>query len=236
MTTSGTMIRTLVAAMAAASLGSCGGGGDGDGGGGGTTSLRGSIVVPDASQCENCTNRNVTVRVFGLPANLANPSTAIATTTTDANGNYDTGDLTIPLAQFDPESDTKSFVVVAAVSTNASIGGVESQRLGATQSKDFNTTTQIAGAAAVLLTNTIPDCTVPETRIDPASSLDDGRINNLEQAASVVAGRINLANANDVKCAACTTIACSDQGDQQINDTVRSCVSSTYETCRPAGS
>ncbi len=159
----------------------------------------------------------------------------MATTTTSENGAYDTGDLTEQLRLVDPGSDTKSYVVVGVVSTNSRIGGVISQRLGTEESKDFNGTTQIACVAAVVLTNTSTECVVPEGQLTPPSLLDDRRIDNLEQAASVVSGQVNFETSPDVACAACSTIQCTNQGDTQVDDTVRSCVSSRYTTCRAAG-
>lgn len=228
MTFLGKMCRLLAVATVAASLGSC----SGDSHDSGSTSLRGLIVIPDQSQCPGCTNQNINVVVFGLPTDLSNP---VAQTTTNDKGIYDTGDLTEQLRQFDPESDQKSYIVVAVVSTNGRVGGVKSQPLGATASKDFNVTTQIACVASVLLTNDTTECTAdPEGKVAPPSDLDDRRIDNLEQAASVVSDQVSLEISGDVACAACSTIGCTEQGDLQVDDAVRSCVATRYAACRPA--
>lgn len=222
----------LAMATVAVSLDSCGGGGGGGGDGGGVTSVEGSIVLPGQSQCTACSNSDISVGVFALPTNLQNP---IATVTTSENGTFDTGDLTEELLLVDPGSDRKTYVVVGVVGTNARIGGVISQRLGTEESKDFNVTTQIACVAAVVLTNTSTECVIPEERITPPSNLDDRRINNLEEAASVVSDQVNLESSSDVNCAVCSTIQCTEEGDLDVNDAVRSCVSTRYTTCRVPG-
>ena len=187
-------------ALACAGLFACG---DGGGGGGGETVLTGSLILPPANQCAGCTVANRTTSVLALNQNAA--PRLITTIATDAQGGYVTPGLNNLLL------GSRALIVVASVSQTAGLGGVESVS-GGNNVKDFSVYTQIACQAAVFLTagdaGNGTACGAFAT-LDPAL-VDGTRIGNLEQAANLIADRVNLST--DVARAACAVINCTFAG------------------------
>jgi hypothetical protein len=177
----------------------CGGGG----GGGGDTVLSGALVLPPASQCAGCSAANVGTNVLALNQNAA--PRLVTTIQTDSQGNYVTPGLNNLLL------GSRAIIVVASVSKSAGLGGVESVH-GGSNHKDFSVYTQIACQAAVFLTTGDSGngtaCGNFAT-LDP-SLIDSERIHNLEQAANLIADRVNLST--DVPRAACAVINCTFAG------------------------
>lgn len=178
----------------------CGGGG---GGNGGESVLTGSLVLPPANQCAGCSVANRTTDVLALNHNAA--PRLVATIETDGQGRYVTPGLNNLLL------GSRAVILVASVSQSAGLGGVEEVH-GGTQNKDFNVYTQVACQAAVFLTagdaGNGTACGAFAT-LDP-SLVDDTRIHNLEQAATLIADRVNLST--DVARAACAVINCTFAG------------------------
>jgi len=184
-------------------LWSCGGGG----GGGGSTVLSGALIEPPANQCAGCSVGGQTVTFLALGQNEA-PS-PLTQASTDASGNYVSSPLEAMLG------GRRAVIAVASVSSTAGLGGVESVSSGRNV-KNFDVHTQIACQAAVDLTKgddpNDPNHAVcgGTTTTLPASSIDDTRIANLEQAAAIIQDRVNLSS--DVPHAACTVILCTFGG------------------------
>jgi hypothetical protein len=175
-----------------------------DGGGnGGETVLTGSLVLPPPNQCAGCSTANRTTNVLALNQNAA--PRLVTTIQTDSQGRYVTPGLNNLLL------GSRSLILVASVSQTAGLGGVESVH-GGTNAKDFNVYTQVACQAAVFLTTGDAGngtaCGAFAT-LDP-SLVDDTRIRNLEQAATLIADRVNLST--DVGRAACAVINCTFAG------------------------
>lgn len=226
----------LVTATFAVTVIACGGGGGG--GGGGATGLKGAIILPTPGQCAGCSIGNVDFGVVGLVQNQA--PLLIATGKTNAQGMFNTGDLTVALSNpANGSVDTngngmRTLVVVANVSSTAGIGGVESIPTGATLTKNFNATTQVACEAAVLLTQgTTTPCTVQATcppadptciaTVDP-DTLDSQKISNLEQAADFISADVVFPDTLDL--AACATITCTNSGTTQAT---AACVTAAFQ-------
>lgn len=203
------------------------------------TALRGSIILPPASQCTNCTNNIIDFGVIGLVQNA--PPVLIRSLQTDSQGMYDTGDLNAALSDpangsVDTNGDgARTVIVVADVNASgAQIGGVDSIQTSVDSMKDFDTTTQVACIAAVYLTaGTTDPCAVRATcdesepdcvpTVDP-DVLDEARIGRLEAAASTIAGDLILPD--DVARAACAAIICTDSG---TTDASAACVQQVFQ-------
>ena len=191
--------RAAIVALLALSVATCGD----DGGSSGPPLFVGTLIVPPPGQCSGCSVSGVSLAVQQLRQDA--PPQTVATVTTDAGGNYDTGQLAQGLLG-------SGVILVANVNPNtgAGIGGVESPR-GGRNEKDFDVTTQIACVASVFLTAGPPPsapCTVSPTQ-DPAL-IDNQRIEILEEAASFIADRAVLPD--DEARGACAVIVCTAAG------------------------
>ncbi|MFQ5667954.1 MAG: hypothetical protein ACE5I7_16185 [Candidatus Binatia bacterium] len=168
---------------------------------------------------------------FGLVRD--GPPVMLASSRTDAEGRFDTGDLTAALDASNASIDTngdgrRTVIAVAAVNdAGAQIGGIVSLQTGGGSRKTFGPTTQVACLAAVFLTagTTETDPCVVRATCDPNDSacvvtldpdtLDDDRISRLEAAASVLLGAVVFPD--DVGRAACAIITCTNSGAQSTS-------------------
>ena len=222
-------LAALVAiASATALLASCGADSRSDG----ATVLTGLVVVPE-NGCEGCDSSSQFVRVQALAEDR--PPETITCIRTSPRGVYDTADENLcpeeSTATFEAAADGHQAVIVVAdvePGSGAQIGGVVSAPVGATKSKDFNGTTQIACVASVYLTAGNEDrragCVVrascPGPTVDglpcfttvAPEVLDDDAIENLEEASEEVSD--SIAYPSGVPPAVCAVIECTASGSQ----------------------
>ena len=233
------LFRWLLSAALLAGAAAC----SGDGFQGGDTVVTGLIVLPSPQNCDNCQTQRVQVVVLGLVKN-GDPQ-LLKTVTTNANGVYNTGDISAELEDFQASQGTsgdnqQSFIIVAEVNdSGAEIGGIVSARLGASGDKTFNPTTHIACLGSVFLTAGMTDgeagCVVRPTcaageqnclQTVDANVLDDTYINNLEQAASYVSADVPFPDG--VPSAACAVLLCTNGGAEPASqECVRSALGLT---------
>jgi len=207
-------------------LAACGG----DNGGSGTTTITGALTLPPPAQCAGCSVAQVPIDLRALNQNAA--PTQLASSLTDAQGNYDFANADAVLG------GRSNVIVVASVAQGAGLGGVEALALGNTNGKNFDVTTQVACQAAVYLTAGTQDAGDPGCVVRPVcgpndgsncqvtrnpSALDDATITRLERAAAFIAGEVVL-NAN-VPRAACAVIDCTLGG---LADATAECVNSSF--------
>jgi hypothetical protein len=195
----------VVAALSAA-LAACGA----DSHTSGETVLTGIVVVPDTG-CPGCSSDGSLVRVQALQKN-GEPAT-IKCVRTSLRGVYDSADVDVcpqeSTTTFQAAQDGQQTVIVVADVGAAiaelgppQIGGVLAAPIGATKSKDFTGTTQIACVASVYLTmgNTdasqgcvvLPSCSGPTVGGVPCfQTLDPNAIRN-DQIQNLVGERVRL--------------------------------------------
>jgi hypothetical protein len=238
-----TRIGSFVATAIVATAAGCGGSGSGKSGEPEGTALQGRIMLPAAAQCTGCRNNNVDLAVFGLFHNDA-PGAPLATVETDAQGNFETEDLTAALASYaaSPDADgdgNRTLIVLATVNadTGAAIGGAISVPAGETAAKDYDATTHVACLATIYLARGTagagdPGCVVrADCNDEPAGcvvtldpdAVDADRIDTLEAAAAFIAGDVTFPA--DVARAACAVIDCTNGGAARAT---RACVEGQF--------
>jgi hypothetical protein len=203
----------------------------------GETVLTGIVIVPEARLCPDCSSEGSLLRVQALVEGES-PAT-IKCIRASPRGVYDTSENVVPCpegtpASFEPASDgDQTVIVVADVGAPVDgqipqIGGVLAAPIGATKSKDFNGTTQIACVASVFLTAgnpdpapgcvVLPSCPGPTANgvdcfeiVDPNSIRND-QIENLESASAFVSDEISYPGG--VGPAVCAVLVCTQAGTQ----------------------
>ena len=215
--------RAIVVAVLLMVYAACNGDDDGvdvDGNGGGPTLLTGAIESPPAAQCAGCSTANRQVAFFSLEQDSA--PRPIGSATSDAEGRYASPDLTAELG-IEP-----LVIGIAGIGQGAFLGGADSLDRGATNVKDFSVATQVACQAVLDIVagtalaggSRADGCEVtPDGVCEPGvpcwftlyqGSFDDARIALLEDAAALIAPRVNLQT--DVFRAACAVINCTFEG------------------------
>lgn len=220
--------------LLAAGLSAC----SGDGFEAGETIYTGIVFVPPPQQCVGCTGENVEAQLLELTQNQA-PRVVKCVRTND-RGIYDTsGPNTCPEQSNGslPSGDGEATVIVVATVNpqGGQIGGLISSRLEQVTSTDFNATTHIACKAGVFLTTGTapfndPGCVVQAScpaglancfPTVPPGSLDDARINVLEEASELIETQVNFTLVDGTDRASCAVIVCTQAG---AVSTTRACL------------
>lgn len=193
------------------------------------TVYTGIVFVPPPAQCTGCTGANVEAQLLELNQNQA-PRIVKCVRTND-RGIYDTSDPNVCPERSDgalPSGDAQTTVIVVATvnAQGGQIGGLISSRLQQQTTTDFNGTTHIACKGGVFLTTGTapfgdPGCVVQASCTDDiadcfttvtANTLDDARIDTLEEASQVIEPQVDFTEVNGVDRAACAVIVCTQAG------------------------
>jgi hypothetical protein len=201
----------------------------GDGFEAGDTVYTGIVFVPPPAQCAGCTGENVEAQLLELTQDQA-PRVVKCVRTTD-RGVYDTSDPNTCPEQSNgslPAGDGPATVIVVATvnSQGGQIGGLINGRLEQVTSTDFNATTHIACKSGVFLTTGTapfgdPGCVVQAScplgqancfETVPPNSLDDARINVLEEASELIETQVDFTRPDGTDRASCAVIVCTQAG------------------------
>lgn len=201
----------------------------GDGFEAGDTVYTGIVFVPPPQQCTGCTGDNVQAQLLELTQNQA-PRVVKCVQTND-RGIYDTsGPNTCPElsnGSLPPGDGEATVIVVATVNPQGGqIGGLISSRLQQVTTTDFNATTHIACKSGVFLTTGTapfndPGCVVQAScpaglancfPTVPPGSLDDARIDVLEEASELIETQVNFTLVDGTDRASCAVIVCTQAG------------------------
>jgi hypothetical protein len=221
MKTRNTMRILLLASLVG--LASCGGNSSENG----QTIVTGVVVLPN--KCVDCKpNSTAPNAAFFLQFLQGDQKQTTISTPTSSAGVYDTGDITGAVANVDP-NNRPSFVIIAQATAQVQVGGIVPQlKVGSSLTKDFNSTTQIACVAAVLLTSVPNACPGQPLPTLKEGDIDSGRTDILEHASSAIADQVRFPDQES--CAACAVLSCTQNG-AQYNDSTAGCVQSQFAAC-----